>query len=119
MDYIDGYVAAVPAANKDAYVAIARDAGKVFLEYGATRVVESWGDDVPAGEVTSFAMAVKVKADEVVVFAFVTWPDKATRDTGHAKAAEDPRLNTGNVPPFDSKRMVYGGFQMVLDMSAD
>ena len=118
MDYIDGYVAAVPATKKDEYIALARDAGSVFLEYGATRVVESWGDDVPEGKITSFPMAVKAEPGEVIVFAFVIWPDKATRDAGNTKAAEDPRMNMGAVPPFDGKRMIYGGFQMVVDLLA-
>lgn len=83
MSYFDGFVAAVPAANKDAYIAKARMGwDKMFRDLGALSMVENWADDVPDGEVTSFPMAVRKKDDEVVIFSWIEWPDKATRDAG-------------------------------------
>ena len=116
MEYVDGFVGAVPAANKDAYIEHARLAAEVFKDCGATRVVECWGDDVPDGEQTSFNLAVKRQPDEVVVFSWVAWPSKEAREAGMEKAMVDERLHPDNNPmPFDGKRLIYGGFQMVLD----
>jgi uncharacterized protein YbaA (DUF1428 family) len=116
MNYIDGFVAAVPAANKEAYVEHAKDMAAVLKEYGALRSIECWGDDVPEGKLTSFPMAVKREEGEIVVFAWVEWPSKAARDAGWAKATVDPRMDPANAPmPFDGKRMIYGGFQIVLE----
>lgn len=116
MHYVDGFVAAVPTANKDVYLKHAKDAAVVFREFGALNVVECWGDDVPQGEVTSFPMAVKCKADETVVFAWISWPDKETRDAGMQKVINDPRMHAPGVGvPFDGKRMIYGGFSVLLN----
>ncbi len=116
MTYVDGFVIAVPTANRDAYIEMAEKAAIVFKEQGALKIVECWGDDVPDGEVTSFPMAVKRKADETVVFAWITWPSREVRDTGMAKAMADPRLQPGTTPmPFDGKRMIYGGFEVIVD----
>ena len=121
MPYIDGFVIAVPTANKEEFLAHARQFDPMFLEFGATRVVEGWGDDVPHGKVTDFFRAVAAKDDETVVFSWVEWPDKATRDAGVKKMMEDPRMdpsNTDNPPmPFDGKRMIFGGFDTVVDLS--
>ena len=115
MNYVDGFVAAVPAANKDAFLAHARAALPLFKEFGAIRVVECWGDDVPDGKVTSFPMAVQRKADETVVFWWIVWPPKAVRDERMQKVMADPRLQPDRNPmPFDGKRMIYGGFQMIV-----
>lgn len=114
MSYVDGFVAAVPAANKDAYLAHARESQGLFKEFGASRVVECWGDDVPDGKVTDFKMAVKAKPDEVVLFSWIEWPSKAVRDAGMKKMMDDPRMQ-GMEMPFDGKRMIYGGFQPILD----
>jgi uncharacterized protein YbaA (DUF1428 family) len=114
MNYIDGFVAAVPLANKEAYIQHAKDMAVVLKEYGALRSVECWGDDVPEGQLTSFTMAVKREEGEAVVFAWVEWPSKVARDAGWEKAMQDTRM-TGAAMPFDGKRMIYGGFQMVLD----
>jgi len=115
--YIDGFVAAVPTANKDAYRKYSEDVAIVFKEHGATKVVECWGDDVPDGNLTSFPMAVKKNADETVVFSWTIWPDKAARDTGWNKIMADPRMQPDvNPMPFDGKRMIYGGFQMIVDV---
>ena len=113
MDYIDGFVAAVPVANREAYLAHATTAAALFREYGASGVVECWGDEVPEGALTSFPMAVKRAEDEVVVFSWVAWPSKAVRDAGWARMMADNRM--GGEMPFDGKRMIYGGFQTMLD----
>ncbi|WP_394692110.1 DUF1428 domain-containing protein [Hyphobacterium sp.] len=117
MTYVDGFVIAVPTANKEAYRTVAEAMVPLFKDYGALSVVECWGDDVPDGEVTSFPMAVKATADESVVFSWITWPDKATRDAGMAKAMEDERMagmDTANMP-FDGKRMIMGGFEAIVE----
>jgi len=114
MDYVDGFVIAVPAANKDAYLAQARQALPLFKEYGVLRMVECWGDDVPEGKVTDFRGAVKATADEVVVFSWIEWPSKAVRDAGMKRMMEDPRMK-GMSMPFDGQRMIFGGFRPILD----
>ena len=122
MSYIDGFVMAVPNANKDKFVEHAQVGDQVFLELGAIRVVECWGDDVPTGKQTDFQRAVAAKDDETVVFAWVEWPDKATRDAGmqkmEAMMETDPRINPESNPmPFDGMRMIYGGFTPLVDMT--
>lgn len=115
MNYVNGFVAAVPMANKQQYIAHCKKAAAVFKEYGAIELVECWGDDVPAGETTSFPMAVKCKADEVVCFSWIKWPSKEVHDDVIHKVMQDPRLSNENNPmPFDGKRMIYGGFQMIV-----
>jgi uncharacterized protein YbaA (DUF1428 family) len=115
MNYVDGFVLAVPVANKDAYLQMATKAAEVFKDCGALHVVECWGDDVPEGKVTSFTMAVKRQDDEAIVFSWVTWPSKAVRDEGMKKFMEDPRLDGMKDMPFDGKRMIFGGFQVIVD----
>ena len=120
MSYVDGFVAAVPNANKEAFIKHAKEAAEVFKEYGALKQVECWGDDVPDGEVTSFPMAVKCKPDETVVFSWIIWPSKEKRNEGMGKAMEDPRMDPENSPmPFDGKRVIYGGFEMIFEASFD
>lgn len=120
MAYIDGYVVPVPAGNKDAYRAVAIDAAAVFKECGASQVVECWGDDVPDGKVTDFRRAVAAEAGENVVFSWIVWPSKAARDAGMQKAMADPRMQPGASPmPFDGKRMIFGGFEVLLDSEGD
>ena len=115
--YTDGFVAAVPTANRDKYLAHARAAAVVFREAGALKVTECWGDDVPEGKLTSFPMAVQRKDDETVIFSWIAWPSRAARDKGMKQAMEDPRLAPEKNPmPFDGKRMIYGGFEVVLDV---
>ena len=114
MNYVDGFLAAVPAANKDAYLAHAKAALPLFKEYGALRLVEGWGDDVPDGKVTDFKRAVQAKTDEVVLFSWIEWPSKEVRDAGMKKLMEDERMR-GVTMPFDAQRMVFGGFQPILD----
>jgi uncharacterized protein YbaA (DUF1428 family) len=116
MGYVDGYLVPVPAANKDAYRALAAKAAVVFKEHGATRVVEAWGDDVPDGKVTDYKGAVKASGDETVVYSWVEWPSKQARDEGWKKVMADARMQPGQNPmPFDGKRMIYGGFAPILD----
>ncbi|MCF7220709.1 DUF1428 domain-containing protein [Marilutibacter chinensis] len=120
MSYIDGFVIAVPTANKARFIEHARTGDSVFIEYGALRVLECWGDDVPDGEQTDFRRAVKARDDETVVFSWIEWPDKATRDAGMKKmmAGSDPRMDPAKNPmPFDGKRLIYGGFAPVLEMT--
>jgi len=117
MAYIDGFVIAVPTANKQQFIDHAKHFDPMFLEFGATRVWECWGDDVPDGKVTDFRRAVQATAEETVVFSWIEWPDKATRDAGMQKMMEDPRMNPENNPmPFDGKRMIYGGFVPVVEL---
>jgi uncharacterized protein YbaA (DUF1428 family) len=117
MSYVDGFVIAVPTAGKQAFVDQARKADPVFIEFGATRVLECWGDDVPHGKLTDFHRAVQATDDETVVFSWVEWPDKATRDAGVKKMMDDPRMDPEASPmPFDGKRMIFGGFSPALDL---
>ena len=115
MTYVDGYVVPVPTANRDAYMKHASDAAAVFKEHGALKVVECWGDDVPEGKVTSFPLAVKVEPSETVVFSWIIWPSRKVRDEGIKKAMADPRMQPGQNMPFDGKRLIYGGFNMMFE----
>jgi uncharacterized protein YbaA (DUF1428 family) len=117
MTYIDGFVAAVPLANKDAYLAHVERVKDGILRNGATRLVETWADDVPHGKVTDFHMAVKAKEDEAVVFAWIEWPDKATRDAGWAAIMAEPTMQDMKMP-FDGQRLIYGGFASLFDSAA-
>ena len=115
MTYIDGFVVPVPASDKAAYRDLASKAAAIFKEHGATRVVECWGDDVPAGEQTDFMRAVEAREHEVVVFSWVEWPSKAVRDEASPKVMADPRMQPEGDMPFDGKRMIFGGFESLLD----
>ena len=116
MSYVDGFVAAVPTANKEIYKQHAIAAAVVFKEHGALKLVECWGDDVPEGKITSFPMAVKCQEDETVVFSWIIWPSRQVRDEGMGKVMSDPRLQADTNPmPFDGKRLIYGGFDMIVD----
>ncbi len=115
MSYIDGVVCAVAADAKEAFLTHARTIDPIFLEHGALKCVETWGDDVPEGQVTDFRKAVLAAEGEVVVLSWIVWPDKATRDAGWAKVMDDPRMKDTKMP-FDGKRMIYGGFQQILEI---
>jgi uncharacterized protein YbaA (DUF1428 family) len=116
MSYIDGFVAAVPTANREIYQRHAEQAAAVFKAHGALSVVDCWGDDVPEGKLTSFPMAVQRKSDETVVFSWVTWPSRHVRDEGWKKVMADPRMDPKNNPmPFDGQRVIYGGFEVVVN----
>ena len=112
--YIDGTVIPVPTANEAAFREMANRSSPVFLEHGATRVVDAWADDVPDGKVTDFKGAVNKQDDERVVYSWIEWPSKEVRDAAWPKVMEDPRLK-GHPMPFDGKRLIYGGFRPILD----
>ncbi len=119
MPYVDGFVIAVPKANKQKFIEHAEKGDSVFTDLGATRILECWEDDVPNGKVTDFRRAVQATDDEVVVFSWIEWPDKATRMAATSKMEElmksDPRMNPATNPmPFDGKRMIFGGFSPVV-----
>ena len=113
--YTDGWVVPVPTGKRDAYRELASKNAKFFREYGATRIVEAWGDDVSKGEVTDFFRAVKAENSENVVFAFIEWPDKQTRDSAWEKVMKDERMQPQGEMPFNGKRMFWGGFEKILD----
>jgi uncharacterized protein YbaA (DUF1428 family) len=116
MSYVEGFVVAVPAANKEAYRQLAAEVAPMFKEFGVTRHVEAWGDDVPDGKVTDFKGAVKAEADEVIVFSWFEYPSRAVRDAAGEKIMNDPRMKAlGEAMPFDGKRMIYGGFAELVD----
>jgi uncharacterized protein YbaA (DUF1428 family) len=120
MTYVEGFVLAVPTANKEAFRAHAEKMQPFFEEYGVRRVVECWGDDVPDGKVTDFAKSVQAGDDETVVMSWFEYPDKATRDSANEKMRNDPRpMDVGGEPPFDAKRMIMGGFEGIVDERAD
>ena len=114
MAYLDGYVIPVPEAKKAEYRALSEVTAELFLKFGATRVVETWSEDVPRGTATDFYRATLAEAGEAVVFAWVLWPDKATRDAGWGKLMEAPEMQ-GRTMPFDGKRMFWGGFEPIVD----
>jgi len=114
MAYIDGFVIAAPTADKEKFLDHARRMDAFFLEFGALRVVEAWGDDVPDGKQTDFKRAVQAKDNETVVFSWIEWPDKATRDAAMEKTRNEPRMV--EPMPFDGKRMIFGGFVPVVEL---
>jgi uncharacterized protein YbaA (DUF1428 family) len=117
MPYVDGFVAAVPTANREAFRKHAEAAAAVFKEHGALRVVECWGDDVPEGKLTSFPMAVKCEPGETVVFSWIYWPSRQARDEGMKKVMADPRLQPDVKPmPFDGRRLIYAGFEVLVEV---
>ena len=119
MTYVEGFVVAVPTANKEAYRKHAADAAPLFKEFGVARMVEAWGDDVPDGKVNDLKGAVQAKDDETVVFSWFEYPDKATRDAANEKMMSDPRMAAmGGDMPFDGKRMIIGGFDSIVDDTA-
>lgn len=125
MAYIDGFVIAVPTANRQKFKDHAEMGDSVFIDLGALRVVECWGDDVPDGKVTDFRKAVQATEDETVVFSWIEWPDKATRDAAFATMSDwmqdpskaDPRMDPARNPmPFDGKRLIHGGFAPLVEL---
>lgn len=116
MSYVEGFVFAVSAAKKDAFRAGAAKFAALAKEFGATRVVDAWGDDVPDGKVTDFRRAVKAEEGEVVAFSWIEYPSRAVRDAVNQKMRDDPRMRAmGAEMPFDGKRMIFGGFDVVFD----
>lgn len=118
MSYVDGFVVPLPKKNIAAYRRMARKAGKVWMEHGALEYRECLGDDVPVGKLTSFPRSVKLKPDEVAVFAWIMYKSRAHRDRVNAKVMKDPRLADMMDPkslPFDGKRMIFGGFKVFVE----
>ncbi len=127
MSYIDGFVIAVPTANKQKFIDHAKLADGVFMELGAVRILECWGDDVKDGKLTDFRRAVQAEDDETVVFSWIEWPDKPTRDAAMSKMMDamndpskvDPRMDPKKNPmPFDGKRLIFGGFAPVVEIGS-
>lgn len=118
MQYVDGFIVAVPKKNLKAYQALARKAGKIWKEYGALEYRECVAEDVKVGKLTSFPRSVKLKPGETVIFSWITYKSRKHRDKVNAKVMKDPRLG-GMDPktmPFDAKRMIYGGFDTIIAM---
>lgn len=117
MSYVDGFIVAVPKDKIEAYKALAQRAGAVWREYGALSYVEAIGDDVPYGELTSFPRAVQATEDDVVVFSWITYESRESRDAILAKVMADPRLKDEmENMPFDGKRLIYGGFKVAIEL---
>lgn len=114
MNYIDAFVGAVPKENKQKYIDHLKEASALIKEYGATRMVENWEDDVPKGKTTDFYSSVKAKENESIVFSWIEWPSKEVRDEGMQKMMHDPRMKEIEMP-FDGERMIYGGFAPIFD----
>ncbi len=113
--YVDGFIAPVREDQKQEYIEFARMAANIFKECGALHIVENWADDVPEGKLTSLPMAIKLEPGEVVVFSWITWSSKASRDAGWQKFENDSRMNDPELKmPFDGKRMIFGGFSNIV-----
>lgn len=119
MSYVDGFVAAVPKANKEAFRKQALAIDTLYTKHGATQVIEAWGVDVTTGTTTDFFKAVKAKEDETILFSWVLWPDKATRDAGVEKVvAEMEAMDEADTEIlFDGKRLIHGGFEVLVELS--
>jgi uncharacterized protein YbaA (DUF1428 family) len=118
MSYVQGFLIPVPRKNKDAYREMAELSATIFMDYGATRIVESWGDKVPDGKVTDFKRAVKAQDDEAVVFSWIEWPDQTTCDAAAQKMETDPRWKEFPEMPFDGKRMIWAGFEPIFEVKS-
>jgi uncharacterized protein YbaA (DUF1428 family) len=117
MAYIDGFVAAVPTAKRQEYLDYAKKFDAMFIAHGALSAVECWEDDVPEGKVTSFPMAVKREEGESILFSWIKWPSKEVRTAAWEKLMKLPEMQPGAFPmPMDGKRMIYGGFETILEM---
>jgi uncharacterized protein YbaA (DUF1428 family) len=117
MAYIDIFLAAVPTDNKLTYLDYAKKMDALFMNAGAIEVVENWGNDVPDGKLTSFPMAVKCEAGETVTAGWIKWKSKAERDAAWEKLMKLPEMQPGANPmPFDGRRMIYGGFETILEL---
>lgn len=119
MTYYTGVIAAVPTANREKFVEHVRAAWPLFRSWGATRLVETWGTNVPKGQFTDFYTAVQAKESETVVFSWIAWPDKETADAASRKMQTDPAMLELPAMPFDGQRMVFGGFEPVFDSESN
>lgn len=118
MTYFTGSIAAVPTANKEGYIDHVEAAWPLFRKYGATRMVETWGVDVPRGKVNDLWGAVNAREDEAVTFSWIEWPDKAAADAAWQKMQGDPAMMAMEMP-FDGSRMIFGGFEPVFEGGTD
>ncbi len=118
MSYIDGFVCPVKPGRKADYIAMAEMAAPLFLEYGALRVVETWNEDLMVGKTNDFRSAVIAEDGEDIVFSWIEWPDKATRNSGWEKIMADPRMKGPDDNPMAGARMIWGGFDAILDAAA-
>lgn len=117
MTYVDAYVGSVKTAEREKYKTISEKMSAIFKDHGALKVMENWGVEVPDGELTSFPMAVKKKADETVVIGWIVWPSKEARDEGMPKAMSDERFgHSMQETPLDGKRMIFGGFETLVEV---
>lgn len=119
MPYVDGFVVPVPRNKVDAYRDMSLKAGRIWMEYGAQQFRECVADDVKTGELTSFPQSVMIKDDEVVFFSWIVYESRAKRDEVNDKVMKDPRMKDMMEPkdsPFDAKRMIYGGFEVLVDL---
>ena len=119
MRYVDGFVLPVPKKNLGAYRRLARKSGKIWMEYGALEYVECIADNVKPAKFTSFPQSVKLKPGEVVWYSWIVYKSRKHRDQVNAKVMKDPRLAATMDPkamPFDSNRMIYGGFRTMVDL---
>lgn len=117
MAYIEAMVAAVPTADKAAYLDYAREVGSLFKQHGALATTDCWGSDVPEGKLTSFPLAVKCGPGETVAIGWITWPSKEARATAWEALMKEPKMQPGAMKmPFDGKRMIYGGFEVILQL---
>lgn len=117
MAYIEAMVAAVPTAGKAAYLDYAREVNALFKQHGALATTDCWGDDVPEGKLTSFPLSVKCGPGETVAIGWITWPSKEARKAGWETLMKEPKMQPGQMNmPFDGKRMIYGAFEVILEM---
>jgi uncharacterized protein YbaA (DUF1428 family) len=119
MSYIEGMVTPATTSRKAEYRKLVEEWHKLLKEYGATRVVECWGNDVPDGKVTDFKKAVQAEPTETVVLSFIVWPSKEARDGANAKLRADPRAQMSGDMPFSMQRMIYGGFEVLMDSEGE
>lgn len=115
MPFLDITVIPVPTAKKDAYLQHSATTSPLFREHGALSVTETWGEDVPDGKVTDFKRAVALQDGETVAVGWITWPDRPTRDAAWEKLMQDERMMGGEEPPFDGKRMIFAGFDLIAE----
>lgn len=115
MAYLSIMAAPVKTADRDRYMEHARKTWPAFQRHGAIGITENWGTDIPDGRITSFPLAVQRQPDESVVLSWIVWPDKATCDAAWAKLAEEPEMSNMDLP-FDGRRMIFGGFETLLQI---
>ena len=114
MTFVEGFLTPVPTANKEKYITHANEAVPLFQRLGSTRFIEAWGEDVPDGKINDLKQAVDLKEDETVLFSWIEYPDRATRDAANARMGEEMDPAQMNDMPFDGKRMIFGGFEVFV-----